>query len=63
MTFKGLRSELIMFDYTLAAVPVLPVTLIGIAISGPRFMLLPMPPGAMLRLELTAEVRVPILLD
>jgi hypothetical protein len=51
-----------MLDCTLAAVPVLPVTLIGIPNSDPRFILLPTPP-TMLLLELTAEVRVPILLD
>jgi hypothetical protein len=52
-----------MLDCTLAAVPVLPVTLMGIAASEPRFKLLPIFPEAMLLLELTAEVRVPILLD
>ena len=62
-TFRGLLSELIMFDCTLAAVPVLPVTLMGMAPSEPRFKLLPMPPEAMLLLELTADVKVPILLD
>jgi hypothetical protein len=54
------------FDYTDEAVPILPVTVIGVfysPITLPTPIALPIPPETKLLFELTADEKVPILLD